>query len=115
MAADNHPEKTPIDPRPKYRDPVSSVIVSVFAAIILVAGVILVCSCLFSGAKDNGTLLTAGIGCLVSGVLLYLVSGMSVDLHRMEYTLLSLALQNQEAQKRIIRLLEESNGYEEKL
>ena len=113
MATVNISEKTPIDPRPKYKDPVSSTIVSVCAAICMVAGLLMICSALISGVKDNGIILVTGIGCLVSSALLFVISNISVDIHRMEYSILSLALQNQEAQKRIIQLLEESNGYDD--
>ena len=77
------------DQNKKYRFRISCIIVDIFASILLTIGVILLFAGslgIAAGAKIDTTVnIVGGVSCIISSVFLFMISGVSEDVHKIAF------------------------------
>lgn len=91
--------------RDDFRKPVSTRIITGFAIVTLIAGIILVLIGLFSTSDGHEALIYAGVGGIVSSAFLFVIVNISADIHHLDHTVRALEKDNRDYRKQIIELL----------
>lgn len=99
------PEAAPGTGREEYRKPVSTGIVTGFAILSLIVGIILLLIGLFSTNEGHEALIYVGLGGIVTSAFLFVIVNISADIHHLDHTVRALAKDNRDYQKQITELL----------
>lgn len=90
-----------------YSNPVSSTIVGAFAVLCLLNGILFGVLTLFSLPKANMVFVYVALGSILSSAFLFIITNMSMDIHRMDYHIAKITAENREFQKEILQILKE--------
>lgn len=101
------PESDNTSDLPKYKDPISTIIVGIVAALCLAGSVVITIMGFTTGSNGHEALVYFGIGGIIISVFLFVIMNMSMDIHHMDYNIATLTEDNRHLQKEIIRLLKE--------
>ncbi len=104
-AESEKPKSAPETDRDDFRNPVSTGIISGFAVVTLIAGIILLLIGLFSTSNGHEALIYAGIGGIISSAFLFVIVNISADIHHLDHTVRALTKDNRDYQKQIAELL----------
>lgn len=104
-AENEAPKAAPETDKDDFRNPVSTGIISGFAVVTLITGIILLLIGLFSTDNGHEALIYAGIGGIISSAFLFVIVNISADIHHLDHTVRALAKDNRDYQKQIAELL----------